>query len=66
MKTKNWTVFPKTIWFWQKNYSFAVILSVWYALQANEQYFGNHMDISIFVHIYRCDDFYLLVRNLIL
>lgn len=57
MKLINWTVLPKTIWFWQKNYSFALILSVWYAFQAKEEYFGNQMDISIFVYPYRGDGF---------
>lgn len=61
----NWTVFPKTIWFWQKNNSFAVILSGWYAFQANEEYYGNHMNISLFVHTCRGDGFYLPVSNLI-
>lgn len=50
---------------WGK-YSFAVILSVWRAFQTIEECFGNHMDISTFVHICRCDGFYLPVNNLIL
>jgi len=45
--------------------SLAVILSVWCAFQNIEEYFGNRMDISTFVHVCRCDGFYLPVNKLI-
>lgn len=66
MRNRNWTVFPKTVCLGGGGYSSAVILSVWCAFQTIEEYFGNHMVVSTFVHICRCGGFYLPVNKLIL